>query len=51
MSAKKSDGSLDEKKVVGGVLDVIDTIATFIPPPAGIITGKEAVHGRAIFFS
>ena len=40
MSARKPDGSIDEKKVVGGVLDVVDTIATFLPPPASIITGK-----------
>ena len=41
MSARKPDGSIDEKKVVGGVLDVVDTIATFLPPPASIITGIQ----------
>ena len=39
MSARKPDGSIDEKAVVGGVLDVVDSIATFLPPPASIITG------------
>ena len=39
ITARKSDGSIDEKKVIGGVLDVVDSVASFLPPPASIITG------------
>ena len=39
MSAKNPDGSLDEKKIISGVLDVVDGLATFLPAPASIVTG------------
>ena len=40
MAAKKKDGSIDASKVVGGVLDLVDSVASFLPPPISIITGK-----------
>ena len=46
LTAKKPDGSIDEKKVIGGVIDVVDSIATFLPPPASIVTGTiSAIFG------
>ena len=37
--AKNEDGSPNALKIVGGVLDITNSIATFLPPPASIITG------------
>ena len=43
LSAEKEDGSIDATKIVGGVLDVVDTLATFAPPPLSIITGMQLI--------
>ena len=44
MTAKKKDGSIDASKVVGGVLDLVDSVASFLPPPISIITGKVLTY-------
>ena len=38
-SARNPDGSIDEKKVISGGLDIVDGIAAFAPPPASAVTG------------
>lgn len=43
LSARQPDGSIDKKAVIGGVLDVVDAIATFLPPPASIVTGISII--------
>ena len=43
LSAENPDGSIDATKIVGGVLDVVDTLATFAPPPLSIITGMQLI--------
>ena len=43
LSAEDSDGNVDPTKIVGGVLDVVDTLATFAPPPISIITGMQLI--------
>ena len=43
LTAEKDDGSIDATKIVGGVLDVVDTLATFAPPPLSIITGMQLI--------
>ena len=40
MSARSPDGSVDEKKVIGGVLDVVYGLSTFLPPPATVVSGN-----------
>ena len=37
--ATKPDGSVDVIQVLSGVADITNTIASFLPPPASIITG------------
>ena len=38
-NAQRSDGSIDEKQVISGVLDIVDGISAFLPPPASAVTG------------
>ena len=44
MAARNPDGSIDPKQVVGGVIDVVDGIAAFLPAPASVITGTCPSH-------
>ena len=39
----KPNGDIDEMKLAGGILDVVDCIATFLPAPASIITGSSYI--------
>ena len=51
ISARNPDGSIDEKAVIGGVLDVADSIAQFLPPPISLITGISILFcSNAIVF-
>ena len=38
-TAEKPDGSIDEMKVISGVLDIVDGLAAFAPSPASAVTG------------
>ena len=42
-SAKKDDGSIDVEQIASGVMDVVDTVANFLPDPIAIFAGKS-VH-------
>ena len=37
--AKNDDGSPDALKILSGVADISNAIASFLPPPASVITG------------
>ena len=39
LSARKEDGSIDEKQVITGVIDVVDGLSAFAPAPASVVTG------------
>ena len=43
MTARRPDGSIDEKQVIGGVLDVIHGLSTFLPAPGTVVTGNLGI--------